>query len=96
MSQKTILLIKMGKNEDKILLEAEDKIETLKTMITDWHTASCNAKGNKATRLYCQGRAHGLEVCLPTIKKLIADYDRTLTVIEDGNAEIEKLLEEID
>ena len=79
-------MIKMGKNEDVILLEAEDKVATLKAFIDAWQQASDNAK-NTATIQYCLGRAHGFEMCLPLIKKLIADND---------SAEIGKLLEEID
>ena len=81
-------MIKMGKNEEDILLEAEDKIATLKTIIADWNKAADNAdKIGTRQRPYCLGRVHGLETCLPLIKKLVADYD---------SAEIGKLLEEID
>ena len=76
----------MGKNEDDILLEAEDKVATLKRFIDAWHKASDNSE-RTATVQYCLGRAHGLEVCLPTIIKLVADQN---------DAEIKKLLEEID
>lgn len=79
-------MIKMGKNEDVILLEAEDQIATLKKFIEAWQQASKNSE-RTATIQYCLGRAHGLETCLPLIIKLTADYD---------SAEIEKLLEEID
>lgn len=79
-------MIKMGKNEDNILLKAEDKIAMLKRFIEAWHKASDNAK-ETATIQYCLGRAHGLEVCLPTIKKLTEDATEE---------EIGKLLEEIE
>ena len=62
-------MIKMGKNEDDILLEAEDKAATLKEFIDKWHKASRNSE-RTATIQYCIGRAHGLEVCLPLIMKL--------------------------
>ena len=75
----------MGKNEDDILLEAEDKVATLKRFIDAWHKASGNSE-RTATVQYCLGRAHGLEVCLPTIINLVADND----------AEMKKLLEEIE
>ena len=79
-------MIKMSKNEDDILLEAEDKVAMLKRFIDAWHKAS-EISERTATVHYSLGRAHGLEVCLPTIKKLIADND---------SAEIGKLLEEIE
>ena len=62
----------MGSNEEDILLEAEDKIATLNSLIAAWHKAADNSE-SRATRQYCSGRAVGLEVCLPTIKKLIED-----------------------
>lgn len=67
-------MIKMSKNEDDILLEAEDPVATLKEIIADWHLAADNALDEEnSNKQYCLGRAHGLEVCLPTIKKLTGD-----------------------
>ena len=60
---------KMGKNEDVLLLEAEDKIATLKQFIEAWRQASDKSEST-ATIQYCLGRAHGLEMCLPLIKQL--------------------------
>ena len=62
-------MIKMGKNEDDILLETEDKVATLKEFIDKWHKASNNSE-RTATIQYSLGRAHGLEICLPLIKQL--------------------------
>ena len=65
----------MGKSEADILLEAEDKIAVIETFIDDWHEASDVNVKTPSVRQYCLGRAHGLETCLPTIKKLIEDLE---------------------
>ena len=70
-NQKTILMVKMGKNEDDILLEAEDPVATLELIIADWNLAADNSLDSEEnSKQYCLGRAHGLEVCLPLIKQL--------------------------
>ena len=89
--QKTVLMIKMSKNEDDILLEAEDKVATLKTIIGNWYIAADNTdKIGTRQRPYCLGRANGLEVCLPLIEQL-EDKISKLTL-----EQIDLLLKDVD
>ena len=72
----------MEKNEEDILLEVKDKVAMLKTIIDAWHDASHNEEKG-TTKSYCIGRAHGLEVCLPTIENLVASHNEALATIRD-------------
>ena len=81
-------MIKMSENEDDILLEAEDKVATLKEFIDKWHKASDNSE-RTATIQYCLGRAHGLEVCLPLIKKLEEKISKL--ILEEIDLQLEQI-----